>query len=95
MPASVGSERAASLGTVPDFGFSGDGVRISGVTPGGAAEEAGLLAGDILQSYNGQAMADLQAYSNLLRQSDPGDVVILEIRRAEQQLTVEATLQAR
>ena len=95
VPASAGSERAASLGTVPDFGFAGSGVRISGVTPGGAAEEAGLLAGDILISYNGQAMADLQAYSNLLRQSAPGDVVSLEIRRAEQQLTVEAVLHAR
>ena len=95
VPSSTGSERAASLGTVPDFAFSGAGVRISGVTPGGAAEEAGLRSGDILLSYNDQPMTDLQAYSNLLRQSAPDDVVRLEISRAGQQLTVEAVLKAR
>lgn len=91
----AGSERAASLGTVPDFAFAGTGVRISGVTPGGAAEEAGLLAGDILLNYNDQPMTDLQAYSNLLRESAPEDVVRLEIIRDGQPLSVEAVLQAR
>lgn len=88
-------ERSASLGTVPDFAFSGSGVRISAVTPGGAAEEAGLQAGDILLNYNDQPMTDLQTYSNLLRQSAPGEVVRIEIRRGEQNQIVEAVLQAR
>jgi len=89
------SERSASLGTVPDFAFSGTGVRVSDVTPGGAAQQAGLLAGDILLNYNGQAMTDLQVYSNLLRESAPGDTVRLDIQRDAQLLTVEAVLQAR
>ncbi|GJM13338.1 MAG: hypothetical protein DHS20C12_17410 [Pseudohongiella sp.] len=88
-------ERAASLGTVPDFGFAGDGVRISAVTPGGAAQLAGLQAGDVLLKYNQQSMADLQAYSNLLRDSAPGDTVTIEIQRGGQLLTLEAALQAR
>ena len=89
------SERSASLGTVPDFAFAGPGVRISGVTPGGAAELAGLQAGDILLNYNEQPMTDLQVYSNLLRGSAPGDTVSLDIQREGQQLTLEAVLQAR
>ncbi len=88
-------ERSASLGTVPDFAFAGVGVRISGVTPGGAAELAGLQAGDILLTYNEQAMTDLQVYSNLLRESAPGDTVRIDIQRDTQQLTLEAVLQAR
>ncbi len=88
-------ERPASLGTVPDFAFSGSGVRISDVTPGGAAQQAGLQAGDILLNYNGQAMTDLQVYSNLLRESAPGDTVRLDIQRDAQLLTIEAVLQAR
>lgn len=95
VPTSAGTERAASLGTVPDFAFSGSGVRINGVTPGGAAERAGLQAGDVLLNYNGQPVTDLQVYSNLLRQSEPGDVVSLDIQRAGQQFTLEAVLQAR
>lgn len=88
-------ERAASLGTVPDFAYAGDGVRMSAVTPGSAAEAAGLQAGDVLLSYDGQPTADLQGYSNLLRGSAPGDTVQLEIRRDGQVLGVEAVLTAR
>lgn len=88
-------ERAASLGTVPDFAYAGDGVRMSAVTPGSAAEEAGLQAGDVLLRYNEEPTADLQGYSNLLRRSAPGDTVRLEIRRNGQLLDVEAVLKAR
>jgi S1-C subfamily serine protease len=80
---------------VPDFAFSGVGVRISDVTPGGAAQQAGLRSGDILLNYNEQAMTDLQVYSNLLRESAPGDTVRLDIQRDGQQLMLEAILQAR
>jgi len=87
--------REASLGTVPDFAYAGDGVRISGVTPNSAAAEAGLMAGDVLLTYNNEQLSDLQSYSNLLRQSAPGDVVQLEIQRNQQTFTVEAILKAR
>lgn len=89
------SEREASLGTVPDFAYSGAGIRISGVTPRGAAEEAGLLANDVLLSYNGTAIDSLQTYSNLIRGSAPNDVVSLEIQRDEETFTVQVTLKAR
>lgn len=93
--ARAGGERSASLGTVPDFAFAGRGVRISDVTPDGAAQQAGLRSGDILLNYNEQPMSDLQVYSNLLRESSPGDTVRLDIQREGQLLTVEAVLQAR
>ncbi len=89
------TEREASLGTVPDFAYSGEGIRISGVTPGGAAELAGLQANDILLSYNGSPITSLQDYSNLIRESAPGDLVNLDIQRDGQTLSVEVTLLAR
>jgi len=88
-------EREASLGTVPDFAYAGDGIRISGVTPGSAAEEAGLQDGDILLSFNGQQISDLQSYSNFLRESQPGDAVPVEVRRNQQTFTIEAVLKSR
>lgn len=88
-------EREASLGTMPDFTYVGDGVRISGVASNSAADEAGLQAGDVLHTYNGQSLNDLQTYSNLLRQSSPGDAVQLEIERDRERLLVEAELKAR
>jgi len=87
--------REASLGTVPDFAWTGDGVRISGVTPGGAAEQAGLMAGDELLRFNTQPIDDLQHYSNLLREAAPGDTVSLGIRRDGRILTLDVELKSR
>ncbi len=87
--------RAASLGTIPEFNYTGEGVQISGVTPGSAGEEAGLQAGDVLLQYNDTPIANLQEYSNLLRAAAPGDAVRLQIRRNDALLSVEAVLKAR
>lgn len=91
---SAGS-RQASLGTVPDFGYDGPGVRISGATPGGAAAEAGMQAGDVLISFNGTPIESLQAYSNYIRAAVAGDLVTIEILRDGQTFIVEAQLKAR
>src|SRR5690606_28737954 len=52
--------RSASLRTIPEFNYAGEGVQISGVTPGGAGELAGLQAGDVLLQFDGTAITDLQ-----------------------------------
>lgn len=88
-------EREAALGTVPDFAYSGEGVRISGVTPNSAAQAAGLQEGDVLLRFNGEPVSDLQTYSNLLRGSAPGDQVTLEILRDGSRFSVETELTAR
>jgi S1-C subfamily serine protease len=93
--ASAGAERTAGLGTIPDFAYAGEGIKISGVTPNSAGEAAGLQNGDVLLSFSGEKIDDLQTYSNLLRQATVGDMIQLEVLRGDQQLVVEATLKAR
>ena len=80
---------------MPDFAYVGDGVRISAVTPDSAAAEAGLIAGDVLLTFDGEPVVDLQTYSNLLRQSAPGDVVQIQLRRDQQLVKVDAKLKPR
>ena len=92
---SAGEARQASLGTIPEFGYAGEGVQISGVTPTGAAEEAGLQAGDILLTYDGERIEDLQSYSNFIRGSAPGDIVSLQIRRSDEVLEIDVVLKSR
>ena len=87
--------REPVLGTVPDFAYLGQGVRISGVSPGGAAELAGLQASDVILQFNGQAVDSLQTYSNVLRAAAPGDEIELTDRRGEQTLDFSAILQTR
>jgi serine protease Do len=64
--------------------------------PGGAAEQAGLAAGDILLRYDDAEVTDLQRYSNLIRESSPGQEVQLLIRRRDgQELVLPVTLRSR
>ena len=90
-PPTTGARRA-SLGTMPDFGFSGPGVRVQQVMPGSAAERAGLLAGDVLIAFNGKPVADLRGYSTLLKSKQPGDTVEVTVLRDGEERTVTATL---
>jgi C-terminal processing protease CtpA/Prc len=74
-----------NLGTNDDV--KGGGVEIVSVSPGGAAERAGLKAGDVLPEINGQALKsrdDESAREQLLsamRKVKPGDSVALSYRR--------------
>ena len=65
----------------------GGGVEVVSVSPGGAAERAGLKAGDVLTEINGKALkgeGDESAREQLLsamRKVKPGDSVALSYRR--------------
>jgi len=84
--------RRASLGTMPDFGFEGPGVRVQQVIPDSAAEAAGLLAGDVLVAFDGEPVTDLRGYSTLLKTKSPGDEVGVTVLRDGEEITVTATL---
>jgi membrane-associated protease RseP (regulator of RpoE activity) len=74
-----------NLGTNDDV--KGGGVEVVSVSPGGAAERAGLKAGDVLTEINGKALKsndDESAREQLLgemRKVKPGDNVALSYRR--------------
>ena len=90
-----GSGRRVSFGTMPDFAFSGPGVKVAGVTPGSAAEKAGVKEGDVLVRFAGHDLANLRAYSDVLKGLAPGQAVSVVIERDGQPVTLEATLAER
>jgi hypothetical protein len=92
---SAGGSRRVSLGTMPDFSYSGPGVRIQQVMPGSAAESAGLAAEDVLFAIDGEDVADLKTYSEILKRHEPGDEVELTVERGGERITVRAVLKAR
>ena len=51
------------------------------VTPGSAAEEAGLLAGDVVTAVNGTSVFDFDQLRDMVRASD-GETISLEVWRA-------------
>ena len=94
-PEQPATERRASLGTMPDFAFEGEGVRVQQVMPGSAAEAAGIDAGDIVVSLDGQPVTDLRSYSGLLKAHAPGDEVNVIVLREGSELEFKVTLGAR
>jgi len=84
--------RKASTGSVPDFAFSGAGVRISSVIEDSPAEKAGLKTGDVITALNNDKVIDLKAYSDALKKYQPGDVVKIKIIRDNKEMEVTLTL---
>jgi S1-C subfamily serine protease len=53
-------------------------VPISGVVSGGTAQQAGLAAGDVITSFNGQTVNSPSTLSDLLVPLHPGDKVQID-----------------
>jgi S1-C subfamily serine protease len=80
---------------MPDFAFSGPGVKVAGVTAGSPAERAGVQEGDVLLRFAGQEVANLRGYSEILEGLEPGQTVRVVVERSGEELTFEATLAER
>src|SRR5947209_623200 len=68
------------------------GVLIANVIGGGAAEHAGLQAGDVIVQINSTAINDESGLVDVLASKNPGDSVSVKVYRGNQQLTVNVTL---
>ncbi len=93
--ASRAGGRRVSFGTVPDFAFSGPGVKVAGVVAGSPAEKAGVKEGDVLRRFAGQDVEDLRGYSEILKGLEPGQTVTIVLKRGGEEQTFEATLAER
>jgi S1-C subfamily serine protease len=71
------------------------GVVIAEIAPDSPAAAAELQVDDLLTSINGDAVADARAAVEAIRALAPGDTVTLDVTRADETLTLEATLGAR
>jgi aminopeptidase N len=89
------TERKVSLGTIPDFAYSGKGFRISGVVAGSPAETAGLKEGDVIVKVNSSVIAGLKDFSDILKTLKPGDKVLITFMRDGKESTVETEVKAR
>jgi hypothetical protein len=87
--------RKVSTGTMPDFAFSGEGVRIASLSANSPAEKAGLKKGDIIIQLGEYKVKNLREYSNALKAYKPGDTVDLMYLRSGEQIYTKITLAER
>jgi hypothetical protein len=84
--------RRVVLGTVPDFAYTGKGMRLSGVSPGTPAAEVGLQEGDVIVQLNDASISNLRDVSDVLRALQAGDKVTIRIVRDGSERVVSTTV---
>ncbi|MEO1631130.1 MAG: M20/M25/M40 family metallo-hydrolase [Bacteroidota bacterium] len=79
------------LGVMPDYVFTGEGMRIDAVLSDRAAERAGLQDGDVVVRLGDTDITDIQTYMEALSSFDVGDAAPIIVERDGER--VEATVQ--
>jgi Zn-dependent M28 family amino/carboxypeptidase len=87
---SGGRMSGPKLGVMPRYDGGGDGMEISGVMPGGAAEAAGLKKGDKITAIGGRPVKNVQDYMTAMGGLKRGADVELTINRDGKVLKVKA-----
>ena len=77
-----------------EFGLkSRAGALVSSVAPGGAAEKAGVKAGDVVVEYNGKGVQNTTDLQKLVAATKPGSTVALKVVRNGKEQTLRATVE--
>jgi len=87
--------RRVTTGSVPDFAYSGKGVRIGSIVKNSTGEKAGLKAGDIIVALNTEKVENLKQYSDKLKKYKPGDIITLTVLRNKKEKKIKLKLEER
>ena len=80
------------LGTIPDYaGAEIKGLKLSGVSQGGPAEQAGLKAGDVIVELNGKKIENIYDYTYAIDTLKIGKVASIVILRGTERLSLVIT----
>ncbi len=82
-----------TVGTVPEFGYNGNGYKVSGVTEGGPAAKGGMLSGDIIVKFGSKTVNNIYDFMYAMGEFSPGDKVDVIVLREgkEVKLNLELT----
>ena len=72
---------SVTLGIMPDYAFSGTGVRLDGVSDGRPAQKAGLQVGDIILKLGDFSTSSLENYMQALSKFKKGDKTVVSYKR--------------
>jgi len=80
-----------TLGVVPDYAYSGEGMRIDGVTDGKPAAKAGLKAGDVVLQLGEHRVTDMMSYMRGLGHFTKGEETLVTVLREGKEVKVKVT----
>ena len=62
------------------------------VSPGSAAQDAGILSGDIILEFNGERITQENSLATIIQKYNPGNTIVLKVLREGQEKILNATL---
>ena len=80
---------SVSLGIMPDYTYSGNGVRTDGVTEGRPAQKAGIRAGDVVIQIGEHQINSMENYMQALGKFKKGDKTTVKYKRGNEILETE------
>ena len=86
-----GGPTGPKLGLMPSYNEGSDGMEVSGIVPGGAAEAAGLKKGDVIKAIDGKPVKNVQDYMKVMAGTKRGEPVEIKIERDGKPMTVKAS----
>jgi len=78
-----------SLGVMPDYAYTGTGLRIEGASAGKLGEKLGLKSGDILLQMGDFKFVDVMSYMTTLSKFKKGDKTFLIYKRGSEEIKVD------
>ena len=75
-----------TLGIMPDYSFTGVGVRADAVSDGRPAQKAGIKPGDVIVQLGDYRFTDLQSYMQTLNKFNKGDATKVKVKRGSNEL---------
>lgn len=80
---------SVSMGIMPDYSFTGSGVRVDGVSDNRPAKKAGILAGDIVKQLGEHKTSSVESYMQALSKFKKGDTTTTIVLRGDKELNFE------
>lgn len=80
---------SVSMGIMPDYTFTGSGVRVDGVSDNRPAKKAGILTGDIVKQLGEHKTSSVESYMQALSKFKKGDKATTVVVRGEKELSFE------
>ena len=78
-----------TMGIMPDYTFSGAGVRCDGVTDGRPAQKAGLKAGDVIIKIGEYNVSSMETYMQTLGKFQKGEKAKVKFKRGNEEIETE------
>lgn len=86
---STSTRFSVTMGIMPDYTFSGSGVRVDGVSDNRPAKKAGIKTGDVIVQLGDFSTTSMEGYMQALSKFKKGDKAKVKYKRGEETLETE------